>query len=203
MQLINTLLSIATFLGVTLALPTALNTSAEYNLKTCLKPGQTGKERYESLWLESYHTGAGLSDATFASTRSNVSAAGYLSATNVTSPSGQIFYDQAFNLGNDFPWQMIMAENVNFYAAWEPVRINAGLGSGGDSGLTGGFFINGTGLQWSSNAGENAANDAFGGWIVCDWWHDSPQLFFRISYYNSVSPAPSSCADVDLIPVYI
>jgi len=39
---------------------------------------------------------------------------------------------------------------------------------------------------------------------VCDWWHEVPQLFFRISYYNTPSKfTPCNCADVDLIPVYL
>jgi len=58
-----------------------------------------------------------------------------------------------------------MAENVNFYAAWEPVRINAGLSSSTDSGLTGGFFLNSTGVQWTSSPGDNEGSDAFGGWL--------------------------------------
>lgn len=37
--------------------------------------------------------------------------------------------------------------------------------------------------------------------IVCDWWHGYPQLFFRIKYYTT--PAPASCADVYLKPVYL
>ena len=57
-----------------------------------------------------------------------------------------------------------MAVNVNFYAAWEPVRINAGLGGTGESGLNSGFFINATGLQWSS-AVVPGVNDEFGGWL--------------------------------------
>ncbi|KAJ9620122.1 hypothetical protein H2203_007886 [Taxawa tesnikishii (nom. ined.)] len=77
--------------------------------------------------------------------------------------------------------------DVNFYAAWEPVRINAGLGDGQ-------FFINETGLQWGSET-------AFGGWLVCDWWHGVPQLFAKWGYYHYDNP--SSCADVQLRPVYL
>jgi len=57
-----------------------------------------------------------------------------------------------------------MAVNVNFYAAWEPVRINAGLGGKEESGLNSGFFINATGLQWTS-AVVPGVNDEFGGWL--------------------------------------
>ena len=48
-----------------------------------------------------------------------------------------------------------MAANVNFYAAWQPVRIDAGLSSTDaiEEGLTGGFFINATGLQWNETSG--------------------------------------------------
>ena len=69
-----------------------------------------------------------------------------------------------------------MAGNVNFYASWQPVRINAGLDTD-DSGESGGFFINDTGLQWSSNNGQNAADDEFGGWL--GKWASRPHSLVR------------------------
>ncbi len=118
---------------------------------------------------------------------------------------------------------MIPEPNVNFYAAWEPVRINAGSGASDPKGTNGGFWLNSTGLQWTPDLTEkpNASDNLFGGWfgkpslflqlllslqtnvscVVCDWWHGVPQLFFRISYYHD--PAPCSCADVWLCPDYI
>jgi hypothetical protein len=39
------------------------NATQEYLLKTDLKPGQPGKERFSDLYIEAYHTGAGLDDA--------------------------------------------------------------------------------------------------------------------------------------------
>jgi hypothetical protein len=93
-----------------------------------------------------------------------------------------------------------MAEYTQFYSSWQPVRVDAGVG-GSDYEVSG-FFINETGLQWTSNpTAPGTANDAFGGWLVCDWWHGVPQLFFRLGYYST--PAPSSCADVYLKPVFI
>ena len=39
---------------------------------------------------------------------------------------------------------------------------------------------------------------------VCDWWHNAPQLFWRYDYYTPEDyPAPSSCADVDLVQVLV
>ena len=39
---------------------------------------------------------------------------------------------------------------------------------------------------------------------VCDWWHNAPQLFWRYNYYTPEDyPAPSSCADVDLVQVLV
>jgi hypothetical protein len=60
-----------------------------------------------------------------------------------------------------------MATNVNLYAAWQPVRINAGGGSTtSDYGIETGFFINETGLQWSSVPSDvSSAEDVFGGWL--------------------------------------
>ena len=41
------------------------NTTQEYRLKTDLKPGQIGKQRFANQYIQAYHTGAGLDDATF------------------------------------------------------------------------------------------------------------------------------------------
>lgn len=115
-----------------------------------------------------------------------------------------------------------------FYTTWQPVRINAGGGPSAPNGESG-FYINSTGLQWTSapNQKPGGTGNQFGGWLgefltcllgveeaggsdelltgmaVCNWWHaNTIQLFFRMKYYNP-SPIPSSCADVYLIPQYI
>ena len=125
-----------------------------------------------------------------------------LAATNIT-VNGTTYYNQLFDLGNDFPWGLVMVPNQDFYAAWQPVQLNAG--ASGSAFDVSGFFINETGLQWTSNPDQVGTDtDEFGGWLVCDWWHGVPQLFFRISYYSSTAyEAPASCADVYLIPQYL
>jgi hypothetical protein len=62
---------------------------------------------------------------------------------------------------------MIPEPNVNFYAAWEPVRINAGSGASNKKGINGGFWLNSTGLQWTADVKSkpNAGDNLFGGWI--------------------------------------
>jgi len=46
--------------------------------------------------------------------------------------------------------------DVNYYASWQPVQMNAGQGNEG-------FFFNSTGLQYNSN--PNGTYNEFGGWI--------------------------------------
>ncbi len=41
----------------------------------------------------------------------------------------------------------------------------------------------------------------FAGWLVCEWSHGVPQLFWKVSGLKEVRPA--SCADVDLVPEYV
>lgn len=107
MELLTTIfLLTACFSAVPGQLTFPPNATANYQLKTCLKPNQPGKERFDNLWLFSYHTGAGLGDATLSATGRNQSAVGYLSPTNQTSSTGQEYYDQIMNLGNAFPWSM-------------------------------------------------------------------------------------------------
>ncbi|KAJ9205755.1 hypothetical protein DTO166G4_4630 [Paecilomyces variotii] len=66
-------------------------------------------------------------------------------------------------------------------------EVNAGYG-------TSGFSINSSGLEWN-------AEDGFGGWLVCDWWHNAPQIFYLVEYYQP--ELPLSCNKVQLKPEYI
>ncbi|KAK5127302.1 hypothetical protein LTR08_004440 [Meristemomyces frigidus] len=84
MHLPTALLTLSTLLTTTLTQHTNLNTSQEYNLRTCLKPNQPGKDRFENLWLSTYHIGAGQSDAVFLPNRNNNTTAGFLSPSNTT-----------------------------------------------------------------------------------------------------------------------
>ncbi|KAK0305728.1 hypothetical protein LTR91_009714 [Friedmanniomyces endolithicus] len=164
MQLLAALFALSALVAA--ALSQSVNTSQEYNLKTCLKPDQPGKQRFDNLYLYTYHTGAGENDVVFDAALTNSSAKGFLTpVTNSTAPNNNF---QQFDLGTQpYPWTMIMAEAVNFYAAWEPVRINVGGGSTSSAyGIETGFFMNSTGLQWTSSPGNaGAAQDEFGGWL--------------------------------------
>lgn len=137
----------------------ALNTSREFNLRTQLKAGQESKADYDGLWLYAHHTGAGMNDAMFTSNRSHA-IPGFLNATGLSDGDGQALSGLVFDLGSQgIPWSMLPALSVNFYAAWQPVRINAG----GAATEQGAFWINGTGLQWT-NAGSGTTRSSFGGW---------------------------------------
>lgn len=85
---------------------TITNATGEYTLRTCLKDGQLGKERFEGLTVFSYHTGAGLGDATVIELADNATyiPRGFLSP--VVNSTVENNYHQAFNFGNAFPWQM-------------------------------------------------------------------------------------------------
>lgn len=110
-------------------------------------------------------------------------------------------YNQEFNLGTSFPWGLVMVPYETFYAQWQPVEVNAGASGNGFT--VSGFFINETGLQWTSSPSAiGTSSDSFGGWLVCDWWHGTLQLFFRLPSYGTKS-TPSSCADVELVPEYV
>lgn len=150
----------------------SLNTTREYYLKTQLAPGQPKKTRFANLYLESYHTGAGENDAVFTATKAAASK-GFLNATSVKRPNGKYFSEQLFDLGSDFPYGLVVDTTANFYSSWEPVRVNAG-------GSPGGYFFNATGLQWNTSPSQPAETE-FGGWMVCEWWHEAPQLFMRNS----------------------
>ena len=171
MQLLAAIFAALSFITLASCQNLTLNTTQAYYLRTDLKPGQPDKARFDGLYLYAYHTGAGMNDAVFAANKTSYAAKGFLNATTLTDFNNQTYSNysnQEFDLGNPFPWTMYMSENTNFYAAWEPVRINAGSGpdSVGSSvgGVYTGFFINDTGLQWTNYPG-NPKLSSFGGWL--------------------------------------
>lgn len=207
----------------------AASTPKKYHLKTSLKPGQSDKARFDELWLYAYHTAAGFNAVTFSKSLTSSAAEVYLQPVpNTTSTednylradlegstewgtgNNYISLDLVSNVADTHAIDML---DVNYYASWQPVQINAGQGNDG-------FFFNSTGLQYTSN--PNGTYNEFGGWIgkwmrpglctqlpctnrelVCDWWLSGvPQLFYRLSFAEGVA-APCSCADVHLMPVAI
>ncbi|KAG0651886.1 hypothetical protein D0Z07_0826 [Hyphodiscus hymeniophilus] len=127
--------------------------------------------QYNGWQVEAYHTGAGLADPVFATAGSPA----YLNGTNLQ-----------FDV-NAFPFGVNALPGDTNYARWEPVTIAAGYGSGefatdGDNGLI-------------------STDEEFGGWIVCEWYHDinAPQLFQLIKgFATEPTVLPDSCANAIL-----
>ena len=78
MHLSATVLAVATLASTAYS---ALNTTQEYRLRTSIKAHQRGKAHFNDLWLQAYHTGAGLDDATF-TTNATAGSKGFLNATS-------------------------------------------------------------------------------------------------------------------------
>ncbi|KAI9829331.1 MAG: hypothetical protein M1819_006394 [Sarea resinae] len=117
----------------------------QYYLRTSLVPGSNGSSAHDGLYLEAYHTGAGLNDAVLVANKTHA-AVGRLNGTY-----------QEFTLGeSSTPYGLYIEGDTN-YAAWDPAVINAGNG-------TAGYFLNATGLQWNSSSGAGASE--FAGWIA-------------------------------------
>ncbi|KAB8079612.1 hypothetical protein BDV29DRAFT_164053 [Aspergillus leporis] len=134
-----------------------------------LKTTGASNSAHNDLYVYGYHTGAGLNDAVLTSDVGTASPA-FLNGTNVQ-----------FALDTPFPWGLYMVGQNN-YGAWEPVEINTGYGNDG-------FSVSDNSLQWSEQKG-------FGGWLVCDWYHNEPQLFYLYKYIQAT--IPSSCSKVQL-----
>ncbi|EKV11973.1 hypothetical protein Pdw03_6952 [Penicillium digitatum] len=171
MKFLASLLLLATS---AIAAPVTITTrqSKRFHLKST---GATN-ENHNNLYVYAYHTGAGLNDAVLTKDASIASPI-YLNGTNAL-----------VDLKTEFSWGLIATGDTN-YGSWEPIVINAG--SGGSSG----YSIKGDStFQWSESSG-------FGGWLVCDWYHNAPQLFYLNRYYTAT--IPSSCSKVQLKIEYI
>ena len=170
-----------------------------FKLRTQLKPGQTGKEAFDGLWLFAYHTGAGTNDAVMSSNSSHASTMS-LNPINVTAVDNGALYTLDVGLNTpDIPWGVWPA-TTEFYAAWQPVQINAGTRSNEYNA----FYTTEEGLQWTTSR-KQANIDTFAGWLVCEWWHpdaddrsqSAKQLFYRLNGYGK--PDLATCADVNLV----
>ncbi|KAJ5461262.1 uncharacterized protein N7458_002814 [Penicillium daleae] len=139
-----------------------------------LKTAGATNALHNDLYVYAYHTGAGLNDAVLDKDDTNA-APFYLNGTSALA-----------TLGTEFPWGMSANGDTN-YASWEPIEINAGEGSSG-------FSIDNGNFVWSEA-------DGFGGWLVCDWSHNAPQLFYLNRYYQPT--IPSSCSTAQLNAIYI
>ncbi|OOQ82308.1 hypothetical protein PEBR_39614 [Penicillium brasilianum] len=138
-----------------------------------LKTFGAQNSHHNNLYVYAYHTGAGFNDAVL-DKNGTIASSFYLNGTNALA-----------DLGTDFPWGVIATGDTN-YASWEPIEINAGSGSEG-------FSIENGNFVWSEANG-------FGGWLVCDWYHNAPQLFYLNRYYKPT--IPSSCSKAQLKVVY-
>ncbi|MCJ1480339.1 hypothetical protein MMC06_000494 [Schaereria dolodes] len=117
--------------------PTLTPVGFEYYLRSQLaRTG--GPARFANLYVQAYHTGAGLNDVVLLE-RDEYSAKGFLNDSY-----------QEFDLGNNFPYGFYLGGDTN-YAAWELVSMNAGPGDAG-------FSLTDDGLQYESSE--------FQGWLV-------------------------------------
>lgn len=188
-----------TVFSLTLAAAKLTNASpieARQNLDTFLLETQVVPGNYDcgsnkgGLYIFSYHTGAGLGIAA-GSPEPTSGTHFYLNDTTLTWT-----YD-----GNEIgpwktsiiygPYQCKPLDTSNTFSmltkdiAFNPISISIAT----DDDATPGFSISGNVL--TTNATE-------GGWLVCDSWYQSPQLF-AIEYTNLTYP--SSCSFVNLLTV--
>ncbi|BCS30431.1 uncharacterized protein APUU_80734S [Aspergillus puulaauensis] len=168
MKFINTL---SLLIGAAAASPFQVGRRDSQNPdKFLLKTSGSENPDHNDLYVYGYHTGAGLNDAVLTPDVETAST-GFLNGTKL-----QFDYDTQFSWGMN-------PVGVTNYAAWQFVQINAGASQDG-------FSVNSTGLQFSQEKG-------FGGWLVCDWWHNAPQLFYLYRYYTA--QYPGSCSEVKLL----
>ncbi|EGX48178.1 hypothetical protein TWF225_001378 [Orbilia oligospora] len=169
---------LAALLCLTTSVSAIKNTTRQFHLRTKLLGPTYERAKFNNLFVYSYHTGAGLSDACF-------------DVAPIPNGNGIAFLNKTgsniiFNLSKDFPWGLSRTFDTR-YNQWESVTIDAGEGESG-------YKFNGSGLV-------RPGDSSFGGWLVCDWAHATPQLFWRYAYYSK--NLPRSCANVELHPVYL
>ncbi|KAF3163657.1 hypothetical protein TWF106_010548 [Orbilia oligospora] len=134
-----------------------------------------GNRKFDGLWASLYHTGAGTADVYFHNNRTAAFSA-FLNHTQ---------FQWVYTGVSQIPYALNLQYQT--YATWGPLEVSPGYGS--DYYGKGFVFKNGNQIvdkfeEWT-------------GWLVCDWWHQVPQLFWtQIGAKVKVIP---SCAKVQLI----
>jgi len=124
------------------------HTGPTYYLRTCVVPGQDeSKSKYESLYIWSYHTGAGLGDAVASASRERFADPAFLNSSY-----------QLWDLGNPFPWYLRLDAPAP-YTAWADVQINAAIPGQAV------FKLNDTGLVVDEQLAAGSYASAWRGWI--------------------------------------
>ncbi|CRG91240.1 hypothetical protein PISL3812_08288 [Talaromyces islandicus] len=140
----------------------------EFHLKTV-----SSSPSKNNLYVEAYHTGAGLADAVL---------------TTSSSAAGKFYLNETYlqmDIGQEFTYGFELGGATN-YAGWEFVEVNAGQGISG-------FVVENNHVVWNETE--------FSGWLACDWWHGAPQLFWTVAYENFTYP--SSCSPVQLTQAFL
>ncbi|CAG7937285.1 unnamed protein product [Penicillium salamii] len=156
--------------------------------------GATNQE-HNNLYVYAYHTGAGLNDAVLTKDV-NAASSVYLNGTNAFFDfNTELLWGVVATGDNKYTCECLPLESCVLISiranenstAWERILINAGQGSNG-------FSAEGSSFIWSEASG-------FGGWLVCNWYHNAPQLFYLNRNYNAT--IPSSCSKIQLKAEYI
>ncbi|MCJ1467053.1 hypothetical protein MMC07_005675 [Pseudocyphellaria aurata] len=177
MHFVTILASVALSLNLVVATPVAATTtpitkaSNLVRFKTRVHPGQDTSKN--GLYLSCYRIGAAFYDVVFGKEPA-VGVKGFIN-------NGTLQFD----LGTDFPLYLRLG-SINPYDEWFSVWMVPGS-------PTEGFAIKDRKLVCNGSA----FGDWFNGWLVCDWYHDMPQLFWKATWSQNVTT--SNCASVDLV----
>ncbi|KAF2491571.1 hypothetical protein BU16DRAFT_621116 [Lophium mytilinum] len=182
-----------------------------FKLRTALRPTSPSNpsppHHLANLYLTTFHTGAGTSDPVFAASSSTTfylnntsSGGGYGGGTaetvlQVANPAGYIWGFQ-FTFWPYTGWGDVTLD-VSKEAAggWVVAVVEMGGGSEMEAGRVREEVV----VRY-----EGSGTGVGGGWLVCDWWHAVPQLFFRDPYRDpKFYPAPKSCAEVELVMEFV
>ncbi|KAK6543693.1 hypothetical protein TWF694_000428 [Orbilia ellipsospora] len=134
-----------------------------------------GNKKFDGLWASLYHTGAGTADVYLQNNRTAAF--------------------PAFLNNTQFQWVYTGVSNIPYalnleyqtYAAWGPLEVTPGYGSD--------YY--GKGFKFGKGNSIVDTFEEWTGWLVCDWWHQVPELFWsQVGFDLKVIP---TCASVQLI----
>ncbi|EPS38248.1 hypothetical protein H072_8105 [Dactylellina haptotyla CBS 200.50] len=157
-----------------------------------------GNKKFDGLWASLYHTGAATADVYFQNDRSKAFSA-FLNHTQ---------FQWAYTGVPNIPYALNLQYQT--YSAWGPLEVTPGYGEdyyGKGFKFGKGNSIVDTFEEWTGWLGNYTLSSVYLLWqlliretknlLVCDWWHQVPQLFWtQVGFDLEVIP---TCAKVNLI----
>ncbi|KAF4551622.1 Hypothetical protein D9617_13g101240 [Elsinoe fawcettii] len=181
-----------------------------FRMTTQVKSGQNGKDRFDKLQITPYFSGVSEQYALLAQKPAQVKKENGKPAVAFFYPTGDkrsgggnyshLWFDFR-TYANGPEVEVPRFRLIDDRSSWALMDLQGGRAttltvmSNFVTEPSGAFYADKGLLQFDV---RSRGSIQFGGWMVCEWWKHSPQIFMRLKNNVEKAPTPASCADINI-----